>query len=276
MNDVIGEYARLTLYAEQLQRSGQSVPVGVVRRIQAIESTARTRLTPAQLNEALHHVEVAKMRMLTEQQTQQREASQRDMQQRMDRTTREMTRGWLGARDGLTPEQYGAVLDGKPLVFPRARGTQAEVDARFRAQTGMTEDEYVRVFDELASADDKTLTRRAQELRTTPEHLRAAVDRWKNGEGVAHGLMKRRFERQAPERPITPDADTRRRAHVVDAFLKHSVEERNPDLIPTDRVRSDSLADDSSRGHVARAMEAVERGVDVDTVSREVGYRREA
>lgn len=276
MTDVIAEYAQLSLRAEQLQRTGQRVPPGLIHRIQTIEATARTRLTPQQLEAAMQHVEAAKMRILSEQASHQREQGERDMQAMVDKKSRELTEGWLGQRDGLTAEQFRAVRDGKPLHFPRARGSQREIDATFRASTGMTEDQYVKLFDQLVEGGEQAISAHARRTGTDVAALRSAVRRWSEGDAVAHGVMKRRSERVRPSEPVVADRDTRRRAHLVDAILSTSIDKNDPRIIPTDSIREDSLRDDSPRGHIARAMEAAERGVDVATVSEEVGYRSEA
>lgn len=77
--------------------------------------------------------------------------------------------------------------------------------------------------------------------------------------------------RSREDETAKPDPALQRRAQVVSAILKQSADRNDPDLIPNgNRISEESLRDTSSRGAVARAFEAHDRGIEVSEVEAEV------
>jgi hypothetical protein len=272
VNDFIGEYARLSVAAERLQKMGRPVPPKVIHRMQVIEATAKTRLPPHALEAAMQHVEAAKMRLLSEAEAHAREQHEKESQVAADAMARRLTRGWLGEANGLSAEQFRAVRDGKPITIKSERPPQARVDEAFRKRIGMSEAEYLGTMNRQTEANESEFFEKAAELKVNPDDLRRYVRKWNEGEGLAYELKKRRAGDGSEDEKVTPDADTRRRAQVVDAFIEHAEQRNDPSLIPdSDRISREYLTDDSShRGAIARAMEASERGVDIREVEAEV------
>src|SRR5215831_1494130 len=99
--DVIGEYARLRLAAKTFSSHGQPVPFEIQQEIQAIEDRARQVLTPQQLDNAMGHVAAAEQRILREESARRGERLERGA----DNVVRDMTRGMLGRKEGLTNTQ---------------------------------------------------------------------------------------------------------------------------------------------------------------------------
>jgi hypothetical protein len=236
MNDVVRRYAQLQVLAENCRAYGRAVPAAVVQELHQLDAMARARLTPAQLQAAVHHVDVAKMQIRQEQGEARLRHSEQQAQQRIASALRGLTPGMAGRDRGLTLAELRDVAAGKQLPAAK-RVTQEERDARIRDQTrkydpagqGWAEAEWARRLDELAEADPDRYQELAKGYSAPPEALRAAVGRWRN-DRYEYSLARKREaadrERGHEGRPErAPNNDERRRAAVISAYMEHTAKD---------------------------------------------------
>lgn len=271
--DIIGYYAKLQIIAERYAAAGQYPPANITRKLQEIETRARATLSPAQLRAAEHHAHVAKDRISREIAANENARSAANTQRYVVDGVSKVTRGMAGSTEGLTPEQFQAVLDGKPIPGRRAPN-QAERDAVFRQQTasfdprgqGWTEREWVERLDQLADANDKQFDSLSKNYRAESAALRKTADTWRT-DRIGYELQRRRSEGEAPSRELTANDDDRRRADIIQAYAEYAYEEKRPELVDDfghDPMPQHLLEDETSKGDVARAWTEVEARGDTD------------
>lgn len=268
--DIIGYYAKLQILAERYAAAGQYPPTNITRKLQEIETRARATLSPVQLRAAEHHAHVAKDRILREIAATQRSRTAADTQQYVEDGVRKMTRGMAGSTEGLTEEQFRAVLDGKPIPGRRAPN-QDERDAVFRQQTasfdprgqGWTEREWVDRLDQLADANDRQFDSLSKNYRAESAALRKTADTWRT-DRVGYELQRRRSEGEAPSRELTANDDDRRRADVIAAYADYAYEEKRPEMMDDDPIPQTMMEDEGRTGDIARAWTEVDARGDSD------------
>jgi hypothetical protein len=271
--DIVGTYAKLQIIADQYYAAGQQPPANVVRALQAIETRARATLSPQQLRDAEHHAHIAKDRILREIATADRARTEAKTRQYVNEGVRKLTRGMAGATEGLTPEQFAAVRDGKPIPGRRPP-TQAERDAAFRTNTahldpqgrGWTESEWAQRLDQLADANEREFTALSRSYHADPSQLKKTAETWRT-ERIGYGLQKRRAEREEPPREYVANEDDQRRADVIAAYADHAYEQKRPELMDDmghDPMPERLLQDEGRTGDIARAWNDVDARSDDD------------
>lgn len=285
--DFVLQYARLKVAEENCLARGVQVPPALRMRMHELEAIAKSRLTPQQLQAALHHVEVAKVRVRADAAREVAERRDKQVTQQVDGTVSSLTAGMLGRAGGLTRKELAAVAAGKALPKGQ-RMPQAQRDAIYRQQTrafdpagkGWGEAEWTKRLDALADATPEQFGALAKQYRADATALRATVDRWRT-DRYEHGLRQRReasdrFRGTDPIADRPPNYEERRRATIVNAYLQHTADDIESDA---DGGRSDALdsfqerIDDSlrtetepdgrltRRAHIARAMEQHEQEI---------------
>ncbi len=273
--DLVGLYAKLSLVADRYYARGQQPPAHITNGINNIITRARASLTPAQMAAAEQHVHIARDRIMREEMTTRQQQHIADTDAKTERAVREMTRGMAGQTEGLTPTQFQAVLQGKPIPNHMRELSQQERDYVFQNRTqhidphgrGWTESEWQQHMDHLTDADDAAFQELSKNYRADPTDLRRAANEW-GTERITRGIIERRQANDdrpsAYEREPTPfraTEDDERRADVIAAFGEVAVNDRPTlDVLTINEVSRESLEDTSSRGDVARAW--------VDTESR--------
>jgi hypothetical protein len=275
--DIVGTYAKLQIIADRYYAAGQQPPANVVRALQAIETRARATLSPQQLQAAEHHAHIAKDRILREMATAEHARQEAKTRQYVNEGVRKLTRGMAGATEGLTPEQFQAVRDGRPIPARRAP-TQAERDAAFRANTvhldpqgrGWTEREWTQRLDQLADASEREFSALSRNYLADPTQLQRTATTWRT-ERVGYEVQKRRAERDAPSREYVANDDDQRRADVIAAYADHAYEQKRPDFMDDvghDPIPERLLQDESRTGDIARAWNEVDARGDSDGSSQ--------
>jgi hypothetical protein len=266
--NVVDSYARLTLTAERLQRSGQAVPVKLVQAIQAIESFANARFTPSQMRSAMQHVAQAKSRLVAEEYRAEKIKRHAKLEADAEAWTKRETQGMLGQANGLTRKQFQQLRDGKPVHFPSRRiadGKPEEVRRQTAALDkrgkGFTQKEWEERLDELADASDERFAMLAKQYNASPEELRKAAKRWET-ERVGFELQRRLTANDKGHTIEKPHEGEQLRAQIIDSMWKTD-EETLSRLRPkqqqeyvefaTDSISQQSLDDKGMRGDIARA-----------------------
>ena len=240
MGDVVQRYALLQCAVENAHAHGRRADPAFYREIQRIETMARVHFTPQQLQDVMHHVEVAKMHL------KQREIDSRDAAftaytaRQIDRTARDLTRNTFGG-DGLSRRQLGeAARSGKRPATPRNdRLTQAERDQISREQSkrfdpagrGWSEKEWVRRLDALVDAKPNQRAALTRQYRDQA-NLQQLTNKWSN-DRWEHGLAKRQAARDAEREKSRPREEApkelnyqqRRRAVLAEAMMMQGADE---------------------------------------------------
>lgn len=276
MIDVIGRYARLTIAAERFSRSGRPVPYPILQEIQYIEATAQSRLNPRQMAAALQHVHHARAKILQQEHslTHARVAEQK--QSALERLSRSLTKDWFNRQEGLTPEQFVAVRDGKKITIPaKKRLSKEQLDRLSIEQTksldpkgkGFTFKEWEERLDELADLDPARFHEKAQKYRGDPHELKKAVKRWKV-ERLEIGLQRRREEREGEPKDHEIETEShQRKAQIVDAFAQsYNPSDRQHQRLfdDSDGVRRIINEGEGQTGAVERASDIAKAMVEVE------------
>lgn len=229
MNDVIGRYARLTIAAERFSRAGRPVPYPIMQEIQYIEATAQSRLNPRQISAAMQHVQHARAQILQQEHSLTHAQVAEQNRSDLERLSRSLTKDWFNRQEGLTPEQFVAVRDGKKITIPaRKRLSKEQLDRLSIEHTksldpkgkGFTFKEWEERLDELADMDPARFHEKAKEYRADPHELRKAVKRWKV-ERLEVGLQRRREAREGEPKDHEIETEShQRKAQIVDAFAQ--------------------------------------------------------
>ena len=279
MENLVGRYAQLSATSELMARQGKPVPHAIARELMQIESMAKTRLSPEQMHAALEHVEVAKAAFLQENQAHYHATQKAEFDTRVDRLSRNMTKGMFAEKDGLSPAQFQQLRDTGKVTLP----TNTRVDPKRANQIvrestrnldpsgqGWSKHEWTQRLDALSNAratrNHTEFDRLAKGYRTDPAKLAKAADDWIT-QRVTFGLKERRdAATPAVDETIEASPQDRRKAHIADAYLA-SVEKGESDLSNIEgKTPPHLLKEDGVRGDVARAMESHEHNVPVSEV----------
>lgn len=277
MNDVIGRYARLTLAAERFSRAGRPVPYPIMQEIQYIEATAQSRLNPRQIAAAMQHVQHARAQILQQEHSLTHATIAEQNRADLERLSRSLTRDWFNRQEGLTPEQFVAVRDGKNITIPaRKRLSKEQLDALSIEHTksldpngeGFTFQEWEERLDELADMDPARFEENAKQYRVDSRELREAVKRWRV-ERLAVGLQRRReaHEGEPEDQEIETDSH-QRKAQIVDAFAqsyKPSDRQHQRLFDESDGVRRIIEEGEGQTGSVERSSDIAKAMVEVES-----------
>lgn len=253
MTDIIGKYAELSLAVDSFQGAGLPVPFEIRRAVEAIEARASQTMSPQQIQSALEHAEAAKTRILNEETSNRHEANE----QAADKLMRDMTKGMLGQKDGLTRKELYALRGKTQAKFSRPGEVfnPKKADAAIRKQTGLSLKKYEERMEEIANADSEKLQRLAKRFGSTEQELKSEQTRWRNNR---YGYEMRK--RQATPFPLKDEVvnvtdDDQRRVEVISAYANHIEPEEQGQMDELhNNIHEESLEDDGMRGDVARAF----------------------
>jgi hypothetical protein len=243
---------------------------------------AQTNLTPEQLHRANLLAEQSKHEWIEHARRERAANINQEEGQRVEQSVREMTHGMLGQPQGISRAQLGAIRDGKDI--PREhmpRFSQAAMDAHWKKVTrrydpagrGWGEKEAVRRLDALVDAPPERFAAEARNFRGDIALLRKEAKNWDENR-IGYGLIRRRVDRDIQlgrQRQDThePNDRDRRRAAVVDAYLKTTADAMDRDSsageqsetyrefaerVPDNLLNEEHDGKPTRRAQIARAM----------------------
>ncbi len=278
-NDLIGRYAFLSVAAENCAARGVSLPPHLRQEMQHIETMAKARMSPQQLQSAVNHIEHAKLRLRTQANELSRRVHEHDAKENTNRKVKEMTAGMFGQPGGANKAQLDAYLSGQPIPSQGGhKPTPAQLDAAFRSYTRQTDPKGVgwgkketeRRMDELVDASPAEFERivKREGYRKDPRQLREAASKW-SGERIEQGLIERRTERsrirngEPEEKELVPNDRDKRRAVLVQSYLDTTADQIEEDTSNrkfsevaddfADRMPASATEEPGRRGALARA-----------------------
>jgi hypothetical protein len=283
MNDVkemIREYAHLQHKTEIYQAHGQAVPANITLRMNGLLAWGRAHIHPNSFHLAIQEVNATVANLHMQRGSGEQEFREGTKKELLDRAVGKVTQGMLGQAK-LTPNQLKAIVKHEPLrarIAPKQQ-SQAQRDAEIRAATkqfdprgiGFGEKEFRKRMDELTDAESnpQEFARLVHKYKGDMDGARQAVKAWKSTR-LAIGLDQRARERQEirgykDKNPVlkeVPDSE-HRKATLATAFLADASDQADRgDYENLNDLREEIpqrlLQEDSSRGQVARAFEAVE------------------
>lgn len=260
--NLIEQYAKLSLAAERCAAKGLPIPDNVIRGMQGIEASARSRLTPGQFQDAMLHVNTAKRMLIAEETETLHAKNEQEKKKGIDSLSRNITRGFLGESNGLDAKQMADLLR-KGKVTLKAKGPKFDRDSleeQTRKQTkkldpngkGYSLKEWEKRLDELADASPEHFASLAKGYKADPNELQDAANRWKS-DRYQYELNKRQAASDDSNEDETVEVsdDVIRSAELRAAVVED--ESVDSGWLAGD-VSQDLLEEDSRHGDLARAF----------------------
>jgi hypothetical protein len=273
--NVVGRYAHLTLARDRFTAAQKPVPPALMREIQQIEAQAQARMSPQQLQHALHFVEQEKVRLLQQERQDQAAHDSRVAQQAAQ--LRQMNADTLARRFGRNAdldvrnaEEFNRIRKGLPLK----RGTPkpAPIDPGLLEQAtqnatrhldlkgkGFTAKEWIEKLEWLWEYHGTHDFRaKAKQIGLRPsQDLDHAMARYKEQELVERLAGPKEYK-------VAPTEQDRRKAIITATMAEHLAKSgsdrelddfhRPGDFREARRIHEDPTETDSLRGDISRAL----------------------